>query len=348
MINPPRTGMAFSAQGLRQFKQETQATLIITVIEFEKLKPAEQSMGQALIQEADKLIFLDEYDRTAAAQYDAAIIPVLPTIPCLTADFDTRGNDIISFGMIRVGKGLGLILELAKQIKIQNIPDKKIWVVGTVQDNKSGKRELSRLMTEIYPEKMIEISETQNTAALKRLLVQYQQSALIPALPLEIRVDVPTAALPELFNRCKYAFLPAYRGATLRNSSMSSALAQNFITYSHIEGITPKLLLADGEYQEAMILFPNFDGTNGTEYVEWVLHDILERDAHSERNCINLACIQRLTTEVLNRRVIAQQHQVIYDAVRHHARPPLIFSGSIEEEEKESAERKYGFQFSNT
>jgi hypothetical protein len=331
MINPPRTGMAFTSEGLRAFKEKNKAKIIITAIEFAKLINNKDSTinianGLKILSVADQIIFLDSNDKDVAYVFadqslkskinQASIVPVLPTIEqLLTVPIQNREKNIISFGMIRVGKGLGLVILLATMLKQKNITDQKVLVVGTVQDNPGGAKELKRLMMTLYPTKLSEIKSQTTTTELKKLLCNYNNDpTIIPDLPMEIHVDVPKDQLLPLFNRCTYAFLPAYRGATFRNSSITSCLAQRFIIYSHIDPITPIELLPEGAYTNALMLFNGFNGDNGQIYVDWVLQNILAREQNPALNIECIEAIEKLLSEKLSRDVIGKQHVDLYNS----------------------------------
>ena len=329
MINPPRTGMAFTAAGLKGFKEETEAKIIVTTIEFAKLcnnptGPLDIAAGLELLNIADQIIFLDSHDKDSAYVHadlnlkqkidQATVIPVLSTIEPLAVPLVERGRDIISFGMIRVGKGLGLVIELAQQLKLSGDKSgKKVLVVGTVQDNHGGAEQLKRLIHALYSTKKEEIESKTTTPELKNLLKDYKEDpTLIPELPLEIHVDVPKEQLKSLFDRCTYSFLPAYRGATIRNSSISCSLAQKFITYSHSSYITPPELLSTGVYAGALVLFDKFNTDSGKKYVQWVLADILNRNTNPILNADCQIAIEKLLKEQLSSSNIAQQHIHLY------------------------------------
>lgn len=154
---------------------------------------------------------------------------------------------------------------------------------------------------------------------LKKLLTvcQNEESSgkLQSDLPIELHIDVPKSKLPALFKRCTYSYLPMYRGATLRNTSISSSIANGFVTYSHCDSITPKIL-SQGKYSKAMVLLPEMDDDRRYDcYAQFVLEDIIKREQNPKLNAETLACAKALVSEVLSREVIAEQHIDVYESV---------------------------------
>ncbi|GAA5253123.1 hypothetical protein [Candidatus Rickettsia kedanie] len=313
MINAPTIGFSFSEQGLKKFK-ENGGVIVATAVEFASRIAAPNLKLDTLkyLSYADQVIFLDENDKKQAIKYqqrhdkhnralnnkllESQIINVPSTVPVSDKRPEERGHDIISFGMIKAGKGFAHVRKLAELIKDSPDPlmkDKKILIAGTVQKDKisrDGKNyahdgELYKLMKDIYPAKSDEL-HNKNPKELKKLYEKYQQQNIKPALPIELHLDVPKQKLPELFDKCTYSFLPAYRGATLRNSSISSSLANKFITYSHInDQITPTNLKPGGEYSTSMVLQSNDDYN---KYAENVFINISSRKHNPKLNKKNL------------------------------------------------------------
>ncbi len=357
MINAPRTGFAFTVEGLTRFKQ-LGGQLVVTAVEFAKHRyhpePAALQYQRTTLEYlkiADQIIFLDEIDKDAAIAFQqthfsgdrlllnklqtAKVISVPPTIPPLV-DTPPQGGDIISFGMIRVGKGLAHVIKLARLISETEEPQmshKKILVVGTVQPHVEN-RPFADILCALYPEKVAEISsfvlvdghqKFKTGVALKALWEQYKREGLVPALPIELHIDVPISDLAPLFQRCTYAYLPAYRGVTLRNSSISSAIAQCFVTYSHIDEITPSDLRPEGAYHNALVLM---QGENYHTYANEVFADLLKRESEPEATS-NLQTKQnakRLLGEALSRDLIGNRHCGIYQRLAISAKvAPLAF-----------------------
>lgn len=196
MINAPTIGFVFSEQGLKKFK-ENGGIIVATAIEFASRNATPNLKPDTLkyFSYADQVIFLDENDKKQAIEYqqrhdknnralnnkllESQIINVPPTVPVSDKKPEERGHDIISFGMIRAGKGFAHVRKLAELIKNSNDPlmkDKKILIVGTVQKDKisrDGKNysydgELYKLMKDIYPEKADELYN-KNPKELKEL-----------------------------------------------------------------------------------------------------------------------------------------------------------------------------------
>lgn len=348
MINAPRTGFAFSPTGLERFKRSG-GTIVMTAVEFYKHEgrdPSYISDSLAYLQKADKVIFLDEQDKKSAMESlhldtragfsdskefadrlsKALVIPVPPTVLVGALDPETRGGDIISFGMIRVGKGLAHVIKLANLIKNSQdarVQNKKVLVVGTVNQDQGSIKQLMKLMESVYPSEKSNIRTINPVLAnaaetLKALLTKFQTTeGLVPAIPLEIHVDVPKEKLFPLFSRCTYSFLPAYRGATLRNSSISSSIAQGWITYSHSDIITPPSIRTGGSYADALVCLDNLvdeeGDTNYALYADTVLEDIAVRETNPRFNTETYEATQRLMREVLNREKVCEIHQAIYD-----------------------------------
>lgn len=355
MINAPRTGFAFSPEGLENFKRSG-GMIIMTAIEFYKFEHRDHTHildSLKYLKKADKIIFLDEIDKKSALEQtqrlglandadfvqkltESRVIPVPPTI-LVTTETQARGGDIISFGMIRAGKGLAHVIKLAQLIQKsadEQVKNKKVLVVGTVKDQDRGsQKELVRLMESVYPNKKQEIKSACSVQALKILLKKYQtMPELLPAIPLEIHVDVAVGDLLPLFSRCTYSFLPAFRGATLRNSSISSSIAQGWITYSHSDRITPDSIRTHGNYASALVCLDNLVNEHGdtdfAKYADTVLIDIQSREVDSTLNVSTQRAAAILMKEVLSRETVRELHQAIYNAKRENV-PVVMLSQSL-------------------
>jgi hypothetical protein len=185
--------------------------------------------------------------------------------------------------------------------------------VGTVQEHDPGaQKQFAKLMKSLYPIKKSEIEACHHSAELKGLLKKYKTEEaagkLAADLPMELHVDVPKSDLPPLFKRCTYAYLPMYRGATLRNSSISNAVAQLLVTYSHQDIITPEIFLG-GKYQKAMVVMGN---DQYEQYANKVLTDIEKREADKKLNEETIQAARQLMEDVLSRSVVTQQHIDVY------------------------------------
>lgn len=371
--NAPRIGSAFTIEGLTAFKK-TGGKVVVTAVEFNKhrwSRGGDQLKKDLLeaIRVSDEAVFLDELDKKAALEAlssfssgnaelktkleRAKIICVPPTVTIKIPPSLARGSDIISFGMVRTGKGLAHLRKLAGLIKQSDNPmmkDKKILVVGTVmlepiqketasgyiRNNLSRNSELYKLMSCIYPTKRKEMmTKTQgdesDNKTLKELLKKYQleetQGALKPALPIELHLDVPEQELARLFMRSRYSYLPAYRGVTLRNTSISCSLTQaetGLVTLSHQGFITPKELQHGGCFEKALVLMPNEEYGTGDDdkgryeydgYAGAVFEEILKREKEPKLNEETLQVARELLKQRLSHTIVAYEHQSIYEAL---------------------------------
>lgn len=334
MINADKIGFAFSQRGLSGFKAAG-GKVVMTSVEF--YKHTEDKYRTAILnylKEAESVIFLDELDKDDAIRFQektepnnmgfnavlklAKVIPVPPTIEHVSNPLSERGSDILYFGMIRAGKGFAHIIKLAGLIKNSTnsaVKRKKILVVGNVPENNPNNKELHKLMAAIYPEKSGEI-ERKNVHNLKKLLRTYQDpvSGLEAVLPIELHIDVAKKDLAPLFNRCKYAFLPMYRGASLRNTSISSALAQPFVIYSYVGSITANSLKPTGEHGDSLVLL--FDETRENNIygvlADRVLADIIKREQNPVLNQETFRAAQKLMDSVLSHDNVASVHLSLY------------------------------------
>ena len=274
MINAPRTGFAVSIDYLEKLKKQN-VKVIITAIEFAKHKEPLQAATLEYLQHADQIIFLDENDKNTAVDLDsrsgnenqknlqaASVISVPPTISPEHISTNKTSSNIMCFGMLRKGKGFGHILHLAKLIKSSDdklVNNKQIYIVGTVQLQKTKRGNtaydptLYTILKEMYPQHANKFLDQ----SIEELIKLYEQlkDTDASALPIKLFLNVDESKLTALFKECEYSFYPAYRGVTLRNSSISTSLAYGNIIYSHISDITPQSLRSNGEYHNAMVLF---------------------------------------------------------------------------------------------
>ncbi len=325
MLNAPNVGFGFSEAGLEAFKHNN-GKIVMTAVEFKKY-PSETSYKSDMLKflkYADEIIFLDEHDKNDAYKmalmefqkshsiskdgiatpgymkareklvkiFNARILPVPATISVDLLPIHERGHNIGCFGMLRDGKGLSHVLELAKilgwmqQQHADDLPflkDMKILIIGSAIDS----HKLLSLMSKVYKHNLKEIEECgEDLEKLKDLLARFikseQEGTLTTSLPIEIHVDVKEEELAIHFNRCTYFIQANYRGASLRFSSMSSLLAQGFCIYSHCSDITPLTVLRKSIYQEAVHLInERHYSENNQNYANAVLKDIME--CESER-----------------------------------------------------------------
>lgn len=336
MMNPPWTGSAFSPAGLKEFK-ELGGKVVVTVMEVNIHHEDNTTLKStlAVLKEADNIIFLDASDKENAIKFQlnndplntrlkmllqaASVIPAHPTIGRISNELNERGGDILFFGSIRAGKGLAHVIKLANLIKSSTDPavnQKKILVVGTLQEHYPRNRELHKLMTAIYPERKEEIN-SKNIHDLKDFLkrcVRYEGER--PShLPIELHLDVPQEKLAPLFNRCRYAFLPTE--ATLRRSSIGVLLAQPFVVYSYQSWNTDETLQSSGEYADSVRLLVN----EKTEKNLWdfladrALEDIAKREKDLGLNQVTFAAADKLINTLFPLNNITNSHLEVYDGL---------------------------------
>lgn len=351
MINAPHTGAAFSIEGLQQFKQETKVNIVITAIEFEKVT-CDKKQTLQYCECADSIIFLDEMDKYSAICHyraqkkysalcfeklkNAAVISVPPTIPTSISQNANSANsesNILVFGMIRHGKGFSHVIKLAELIKAhQDIPQlagKKILIVGSVQNHKTAKNEtaydetLYNLMCAMFPGLPALLQTVYyslegfvsgySPECLIKILNDSKQHGVKSQLPIELHVNIPPNKLHDLFSRCKYAFSPLWRGATFRNSSICSMLANKKIIFSHVGAITPDCLFR-GEHKNAMVL-RNVDEEptdRDKGYAEFVKEKIIEIESQSELTQKIYSAIDHVLETDLSVLQITTKHQDVY------------------------------------
>lgn len=381
-------GSVFTTEGLRGFKT-TGGKVVMTPIEFAKYSDR-GAQGHAAMKElisyldvADEAIFLDEFDKQSALDTmmflygnqkqalaekikRALVIAVPPTV-IIEAPKAEREGHVISFGMIRPGKGLAHLRKLA--LLMQNSSDpkmnkRKVFIVGTALEPPKEDQahvdkvlfrpneELYKLMVFRYPHKIAEIHKAIGKAgfvnkgdvrSLKVLLKEFQAeenkqvkeqqgqkpevtaqySQAKPVENMEIHLDVSEQELARLFARAKYSFLPAFRGATLRNSSISCSLSQSvhgLVTICHYDDITPTVLRKKGEHEKAMVFMPEgsdnyFGQKEYTQdgYAGMVFEEIQRREKDPKLNQETLEAARRLTDQCLSRKVVGLAHLALYD-----------------------------------
>ncbi len=346
LINPIPigTGTLLTPADLKKFKAEG-IKIVITAIDFAKYDKlskhnVQQQTITSYLKMADQVIFLDEFDKHSAIQFadtslqqklsGAKIIPVPSSVPNKLLEEEKRGKNIISFGMIRKGKGLIHVTKLATLLNT-NLADElkntKILIVGTVTAAKDPKndRTLAKILVAMYPSFESQIWQQINLVQFYNETLKQQKSVL----PIELHLNVPAQDLPKLFNQCTYSFLPAYRGATLRNTSISSSLANGFITYSHITATTPTCLKPGEQYGEAIV---STKDAQYASYAETVLSDILAREKNPELNLKTKETAKKLIEEQLTDKIIAQSHDQVYSTVSPFTKEPFL---SLKEKERE-------------
>ena len=324
IVNVPNIGTLIEPQSLQTFRKNGQ--VIVTAVEFAKYPEVLAWQMLNYLQVADTVIFLDEYDRLKAMELaqskqidlpSSRVIHVPATVPVCSVPIAQRGNNIISFGMIRQGKGIQHLIKLGSLIKESKDPKvntKKILVVGSVgkvQEQRNDKT-FSRLMSQVYPDHISQI-ENKSIPALIELLEIFKQQEIKTALPIEIHVKVPNDKLGNLFARCLYCYLPAYRGATFRNTSISTSL-HDFVTYVHEGLITPNSLRPGGKYAQALVLIPYKKSEEFYAYsAERVLEDIINRENNPSLNAKTRKHAAILCQTELSTQQIAKKYAAAYD-----------------------------------
>lgn len=156
---------------------------------------------------------------------------------------------------------------------------------------------------------------------IKAKLKNLKENGIESVLPIELHLDAPEEVLPGLFEKCTYAFNPAYRGMTLRNSSMSSALANGFVLFSHIDRITPATLRPDGQLSECAVLSTT---DSYHTYADWVLAQIKSRTTNPELNQLTSNMALAAARQHLSLDLITQKHSDIYTLVAHGAASKVL------------------------
>ncbi len=192
---------------------------------------------------------------------------------------------------------------------------KKVIIAGKVQThNRHGIDEFSAILETLYPKHSKQIREAfkqgNNYEERAQSLIKLYRTKLKkvkPTLPVELYLDVPEAGLAKLFDRCNYSYLPAYRGATLRNTSISTSISQNLITYAGQTGITPEILKEGGDCHGAVTLMPKEKD---------VLRDIAKREKNTKLNKQTIKVQKRLVRDEISANAIAKKHIGVYSLVK--------------------------------
>lgn len=298
LLNAPSTGFGIDKSELHYLKDKG-CKIVITSVEFAKYENNDHKRQMLeYFSFADHLIFLDEQDQNSALQIArntspallpklnrASICAVPPTISCEHIAVEKTDSNIMCFGMLRRGKGFAHVTKLAALLKESDnhlVKNKFIYIVGTVQKHKTRRNgtaydpSLYKLLNKMYPH----FANRFYNKSPQELCDIYQEIKYTPpALPIKLFLDVDENEIKRLFALCEYSFYAAYRGATLRNSSISVSLAYGTIIYSHIGPITPASLNKEGEYSGAMVLF---DTNNYESYANNVLEDITNREQNKK------------------------------------------------------------------
>ncbi len=224
--------------------------------------------------------------KTKKANYVSHIISPDVSPPTIDKKLITtakKSSHIMCYGLIRSGNGFAHVLRLAELMKKsedKNIKNKKIYIVGNVEKNARSQKgydaTLYKILCSMYPHKKQDFF---NKSPDELIVLTKQLQDNESNLPIKLFLDVPDKKLPEIFEECEYAFHPAYRGATLLNSSMNTSLAFGCVVYSHITNTTPNVLQGTGAYAQGIVLVPNSEYQT---YAANVLTDLQEREANKE------------------------------------------------------------------
>lgn len=332
LLNPsaPFTGCMITPLELAAFKNKG-GKVVISMIEFAKYDEwgpegkEPQIKALSYLDNADEIIFLDEYDKKSACNQanlkwlkklnHAKVISVPATIPINTQPLHRHGKDIMSFGMIRKGKGLDTVVLKLAELLANKVSNKKIHIVGTVSTAQIDQSDttLATILMRLYPTYTQEILSKSPVELVD--LYHAKLNEITPALPIELHLNVESTSLPELFGSCTYSVLPAFRGATLRNSSISSSLTNHLITYTHETSITPDCLRQNGAYNAALVLIQN--NNNPEKYAEEILQDIENREQRKNANDVILDAMKKLVKNKISTDAIAKQHCELYRKLNH-------------------------------
>jgi len=129
------------------------------------------------------------------------------------------------------------------------------------------------------------------TLEIRNKIIEWQNTSNDDSLPVKFYFDTKPEQVPALFEQAKYSFLPAYRGFTLRNTSISTSLENGCITYSHMTNISPQSFAQDALSPVVLIpgvtsefeVNPSFDkfeyaDKDGSIYAASVFKDIESRE----------------------------------------------------------------------
>lgn len=302
ILDSKREDCFLTPEKLQQFKYKG-GMILVTVIEFEKHRFDSYKLGTlSYINLADQVIFSEQSDKVEAEKASGHYYPTEKRLKRLIAEahvfsayplpgylakrkaIEERGSDIIFQGELRAGMGLAHVRKLAECIAESSAPavkDKKVIILGTIEDELQYNRVLRDLMIALYPTKASECRETKNARELMKLLLEYENSEIKPALPIELHINPSEKDLPAFYDRTTYCFLPLYNGATLKEACFKNALQQHWITYSHIGHETPSTLQAGGSQADLFILREDDDYNS---YASDVLKDIERREIHAQLN----------------------------------------------------------------
>ena len=334
------TGYGHSPEKLMAFKKEMHAELVLTSVEFDMYGPHDdcKHRGKGFDQKAmeyfplaDRFIFLDEPDKCAAIEafqhsprFDratmqkleqATIAPVPSTKKLTDTPFNERiSKDVCFFGMIRSGKGLDDVVELARLMQSSRSA-RRIQVVGNARaatDQPDGtplaETELGKLMLAVYPQCMAALKACDRYEAMVTLLGDLQTAHTPTALPIDLHINRSPEALPGIFSNCGYAIVLDYHGGGVRNTGKSTFLANDFIIFTHQKRITPNFLCEGGEHHGAMIFL---DPKRPT--APQIAEELARREKDPSLDAHTISKVHGVKTKVIHPRLIGNIHLSTYN-----------------------------------
>ncbi len=311
ILNPPISGDLVSPNGLELIKNNG-IKIVITVVEFDK-HTAKKQLIIEYMSYADKVIFLDTHDEKVAMRLfkkgliSKEIIPIPTSVPACLMPINQRGNDILVFGIIREGKGFNHIITIAKRLKkFEN--NRKILIVGSVPSVQklNGDKSIYDLVKAIYP--TLDLDNKSNN----EIVVLYQQTTnenkINPDIPIELHLYIEVVDLQPIFTRCQHALYFGFRGATLRNSSLSTLIASQYIIHALDGEATTDELRQGGKYEGAIQLYKSYD----SKFIENVLENLCDQDLIQTNSVIR----QRLYEEEISDAQISFRYTSCYFEVQ--------------------------------
>lgn len=260
-LRPPYGGTVFSPRQLRQFP-----CVVVTVHEFRHLtKEHHRRLALHYIHAADHVIFTCPSERDAVAQHKpniyskSSIIPVFPTIPaCTHTESGFRCNDIVNFGLLRSGRGLNDVLQLAQLIKtdphmkaLRDADPKRNDIKIILAGRLTNPVVLGYLVRSIYGIPKAEMPARTGSLLADNLAIitfynNHVRGKIPRVLPIELRLNVPEEELQKVFGRCTFAYMPIERGVTAHSSAAASVIASGCICIGKINQDTPDDLRKGG------------------------------------------------------------------------------------------------------
>lgn len=341
MLNFDTTTHGHTVEGLKQFKKETGARIVLTSIEFHMYGNKHKGKGFEektcpYFKVADEIIFLDNYDKRAATQaYEAFaptdkktirrlkhahVIHVPATAKLAHSPLTERaGNDIAFFGMMRPTKGIEHVLELAQIMKEHDSEDRVVMIASTNRKSDNNpdlaQTELAKVIGKVYPacaqgEGAGTIAGCESYDELVNLADTLIEKDEGRALPVKLHLNKPAELYPVMLATSKSMVALDHHGASLRNTAKSSALAAGFRLYTTSTAITPECLKLDGEFAQAMTLLkPNIPNTSLAAQI-WEHHRAHGRQPKRDET---IEGIQRdLVHKHLTPAVVAHKHSELY------------------------------------